>query len=224
MVGRRQTVGRKQAPATPLTRELIVATALALVDREGPGALSMRRLGAELDADPMAVYYHLPNKNALLDAIVEAVMAEIDLEDDRSAPLEERIVCAAISYRDAMLAHMGALPIVLTRSPSTPAAMRPVEVLLSLLAEAGLSTARAMAGMNAIAATVRGLVGMAVDCGDGPPTTQQLAELAASYPEDEFPHLRSAEVCPEDFLGVDFEFGIRALVRGLIASAQAERD
>jgi hypothetical protein len=133
-------------------------------------------------------------------------------------------VCAAVSYRDALLAHMGALPIVLTRSPSTPAAMRPVEVLLGLLAEAGLPPAQAMAGMNAVAATVRGLVGMAVDCGDGPPTTQQLAELAARYPEDEFPHLRGVEVCAEDFLGADFEFGIRALVRGLIASAPAGHD
>jgi hypothetical protein len=119
---------------------------------------------------------------------------------------------------------MGALPIVLTRSPSTPAAMRPVEVLLGLLAEAGLPPAQAMAGMNAVAATVRGLVGMAVDCGDGPPTTQRLAELAARYPEDEFPHLRGVEVCAEDFLGADFEFGIRALVRGLIASAPAGHD
>lgn len=224
MSGRGQTGSRKQAPAQPLTREHIVATALALVDREGPGALSMRRLGAELDADPMAVYYHLPSKDALLDAIVEAVMAEIDLEDDPSAPLEERIVCAAVSYRDALLAHMGALPIVLTRSPSTPAAMRPVEVLIGLLAEAGLPPAQAMAGMNAVAATVRGLVGMAVDCGDGPPATQQLAEPAARDPKDGFQDRGGVEVCAEDFLGADFEFGIRALVRGLIASAPAEHD
>jgi AcrR family transcriptional regulator len=220
---RRQTDGRKQAPATPLTRERIVVTALALVDREGPGALSMRRLGAELGVDPMAVYYHVPSKAALLDAIVEAVMAEIDLTDDLSAPVEERILRAATSYRDALLAHMGALPIVLTRSPATAAAMRPVEVLLAMLADAGLPPAQAMAGMNAVAATVRGLVGMAVECGDGPPTAQQLAELAAQYPKDEFPHLRDAQVRAEDFLGADFEFGIRALVRGLIASAGPKR-
>ncbi len=65
-------------------------------------------------------------------------MAKIDLTDDRSAPVEERILRAASSYRDALLAHTGALPIVLTRSPATPAAMRPVEVLLAMLADAGL--------------------------------------------------------------------------------------
>ncbi len=62
---------------------------------------------------------------------------------------------------------------------------------------------------------------MAMECGDGPPTTQQLAEMAARYPEDEFPQLRGAEACAgEDFFGADFEFGIRALVRGLVLSAQ----
>lgn len=212
-------VSRKKAPDTPLTREHIVTTALALVDRDGPRALSMRRLGAELGVDPMAVYYHLPSKDALLDAIVEAVMAEIALDDDGSAPAEERILRAAESYRDALLAHARALPIVLTRSPATPAAMRPVEVLLGILADAGLPPHRAMAGMNAVAALVRGLVGMAVECGDGPPTAEQLAELAATYPEDEFPHLRSTPVCAEDFLGADFELGIGALARGLLADA-----
>ena len=63
----------------PLSRERIVETALALVDAEGIDALSMRRLGAELGVDPMAIYYYVPNKATLLDAIVEAVMSEIDL-------------------------------------------------------------------------------------------------------------------------------------------------
>ena len=68
-----------------------------------------------------------------------------------------------------------------------------------MLADAGLPPAQAMAGMNAVAATVRGLVGMAVDCGE------------------------AAEVCAGgDFLGADFEFGIRALVRGLVLSAPDE--
>ncbi|HET6450954.1 MAG TPA: TetR family transcriptional regulator, partial [Spirochaetia bacterium] len=64
--------------AEALTRQRIVAAALQIVDAEGLAALSMRRLGASLGVDPMAVYYHLPNKAALYDAIVEAVMAEAE--------------------------------------------------------------------------------------------------------------------------------------------------
>lgn len=204
---------RKKAPDTPLTRERIVATALDLVDSDGPEALSMRRLGADLGVDPMAVYYHLPNKDALLDAIVEAVMAEIAVDDDdRSAPAEERILRAALSYRDALLAHARALPIVLTRSPATATAMRPVEVLLGILSDAGLPPSRAMAGMNAVAAVVRGLVGLAVEC-DG----RQNTAGRPAYPADEFAHVTGAPACATDFLGADFEYGIRALARGLLA-------
>src|SRR5208337_4377183 len=64
----------REGSGLPLERERIVQTALELVDRDGLDALSMRRLGAELGVDPMAIYYHIPNKQALLEAIVEAVM------------------------------------------------------------------------------------------------------------------------------------------------------
>ena len=212
---------RKSGPATPLTREHIVGTALALVDREGTGALSMRRLGAELGVDPMAVYYHIPNKEALLDAIVEAVMAEIDLSADHPEdPLEERIMGAARAYRDVMLAHANALPIVLARGPATPVALRPVELLVGLLRACGLPPELAMAGMNAVAAAVRGVVGMIAA---HPAQLHEAAHreaMARCLPGDAFPHLREALLGPGGDFERDFEFGIRALARGLIASAR----
>ncbi len=211
------SAARKKSPDTPLSRERIVATALAIVDTEGMGALSMRRLGSELGVDPMAVYYHVPNKGALLDAIVEAVMSEIDLNvDDPAAPAEERIVRAARAYRDAMLAHANALPIVLSRGPRTPGAMRPVELLIGILRDAGLPLTQAIAGMNAIAATVRGTIGMIQEDSAARPTPEELQALSTQFPADEFPHLREAMMCPSDFLNEDFEFGVRSLARGLL--------
>ena len=211
---------RAKEPRTPLTRERIVSAALAIVDREGLSALSMRRLGAELGVDPMAAYYYVPNKDALLDAIVEAVMAEIDLSiDDRSASTEARLVRAACVYRDVMLAHANALPILLSRGPRTRAAMRPVELVVGILRDAGLSPAQAMAGMNAFAAQVRGIVSMLADDEGDPPSQAELDAMAAVFPESEFPHLREAVNDP-DFCGVDFEFGIRSLARGLAGTAR----
>jgi TetR/AcrR family transcriptional regulator, tetracycline repressor protein len=216
------SAARKKSPDTPLTREHIVATALALVDREGLKALSMRRLGTELGVDPMAVYYHIPNKDALLDAIVEAVMADIDLTaDDPTRPAEERLVGAAREYRDALLAHLPALPMVMSRGPRTPVAMRPVELLVGILRDAGLPPSQAMAGMNAIAATVRGTVAMVeTDVASGPATPEDMEAMSDLFPADEFPHLREATMCPVDFLDADFEFGVRALARGLLGSVE----
>ncbi len=179
---------RRAGPDTPLTRERIVSAAIGIVDSEGLSALSMRRLGADLGVDPMAVYYHVPNKEALFDAIVEAVMAEIDLTgDDPSAPAEERILWAAHAYRDAMLAHVNALPIVLSRGPSTPVAMRPVEVLIGILRDAGLPPARAMAGMNAIAAAVRGIVGMIASAPAGAADTRGAGRARRALPRRRVP-------------------------------------
>lgn len=212
---------RRQGAAAPLQRELIVSTALALVDRDGLKSLSMRRLGAELGVDPMAVYYHLPNKQALLDAIVEAVMASIDLSvDNPSSPPEERILKAAHAYRDALLAHANALPILLAHGPVTPVAMRPVELLTGILRDAGLGPAEALAGMNVIAAAVRGAVGM------GPvhePTHEELEAMWRMLPASEFPRLAEAFASSggsfEDF----FDFGVHALTRGLLAETESRK-
>lgn len=206
----------------PLKREKIVSTALALVDRDGLNALSMRRLGAELGVDPMAVYYHIPNKQALLDAIVEAVMAGIDLSVDHPEdPAEERILSAAHAYLDAMLAHVNALPIVLSRGPATAAALRPVELLIGVLRDAGLPPAEAFAGMNAIAAAVRGIAGMAASSTGKRPSQEQQEAMAHSVSPGEFPRLHEAMPFAGDFADRGFDFGIRALARGLLAEAKS---
>jgi AcrR family transcriptional regulator len=201
----------------PLSRERIVTTALAIVDRHGLEALSMRKLATELGVYPTAIYYYIPTKSALLDAIVEAVMSGIDLTaDDPSTTPEERIVRAACVYRDALLAHPNALPLSLSRGPNTPGGMRPVELVLSILRDAGVPPIEVIPAMNAIAAAVRGTVGMATDDS----ALARPAEVLAAtdrFPEEEFPRLREALQWPKDYWGADFELGIRALVRGLLA-------
>jgi len=146
-------------------------------------------------------------------------MAEIDLSaDEPAAPAEERIMWAARAYRDVMLAHGNALPIVLSRGPSTPEAARPVELLIGILRDAGLPPSRAMAGMNVIAAAVRGMVAMAANGPPEPPSPEQLQAMGEVFPADEFPHLREAMMSAGGSVEVDFEFGVRALARGLLES------
>ena len=73
MAGGRRGVGRPRAGEEPLTRGRILGAALRLVDGEGMGALSMRRLGAELGVDPMSIYHHLPGKEAVVSGLVGMV-------------------------------------------------------------------------------------------------------------------------------------------------------
>ncbi len=123
---------------------------------------------------------------------------------------------AAGAYRDVLLAHANALPILLSRGPNTPAAMRPVELLIGIFRDAGLPAGKALAAMNAVAATVRGTVGMIAQAAPDLLGPEQQDALVAALPADLFPHLHETALCTSDFLGEDFEFGVRALARGLL--------
>lgn len=128
-----------------LRRERIVEAALALVDREGPEAFSMRRLGAELGVDPMAVYYHLPNKAALFDALVDEVWARTVVSEPPPGASWQAIVAEVIAaFRHQLLAHPRVIPILATRPVVTPRMVELVERALGWLADAGLPPASAM--------------------------------------------------------------------------------
>ena len=80
MTTRRPTAHDAVSGDGKITRELVLATALEIIDRDGADALSMRRLGAALDRDPMILYRHAPGKAALLDGVVETVLAQLRVD------------------------------------------------------------------------------------------------------------------------------------------------
>ena len=63
-----------------ITRDVVLAAALEIIDRDGADALSMRRLARALDRDPMILYRHAPNKAALLDGVTETVLAQLRVD------------------------------------------------------------------------------------------------------------------------------------------------
>jgi AcrR family transcriptional regulator len=150
-----------------LSRERVLASALGLVDREGLSALSMRRLGAELGVEAMALYRYAAGKDALLDGLVEAV--HLKLEERLAAETEspawrtelERI--ARATY-DVCLAHPQVVPLLSTRMLAVPLAQRPLAVLrhhervLALLRRAGMDAARSAVVFRAFTAWVLGYV------------------------------------------------------------------
>ncbi len=208
-------------PRQPLSRERIVDTAIALVDAEGLDALTMRRLGAELGMDPMAVYYYVPNKAALLDAVVEAVMAEIDLGvDDPSAPAEERLIRAAKAYAEVLVRHRNALPLLLVRGPATPAALAPVEVMVAILRSGGIPPEHAVAGMHVLTAAVRGYAAIIANEIADPGNRDTEALVALASPE-QFPCLSEAAAQPRQDTQAAFEFGLRAIANGLLGGRGA---
>ena len=156
-----------------LSRERVLAAALELVDREGLSTLSMRRLGAELGVESMALYRYAASKDALLDGLVEALYLE--LEERLAAEPESSRTAQAPAWRtrlhrvartmyDVCLAHPQAVPLLATRMLAVPLARRPAAVLadhervLALLMEAGFDAATASAVFRAFTAWLLGYV------------------------------------------------------------------
>ena len=214
--------------AAALTREKIVKAAVQIVDKDGLAALSMRHLGATLGVDPMAIYHYLPNKAALYDAIVEAVMADVDLEprpgptSGRTVPPIEQLRQMALSYRDALLAHPNALPVVATRPVRTPASLRPIERMLAAIASLGFTAQESIAFVDVCGHYIMGWAQTYAARLQGSELHDHGPMEVDELPPEEFPNLhRVMKEAPSDNpFAVEFDLGITAILNGLLAAAE----
>lgn len=130
---------RAQGTSAGLDRERIAAAAVALVDRDGLERFGVRRLAEELGVDPMSIYHHIKGKAALLDAMSEAVLAEVEAAADDASPGWEEIARrTAHGYREMAYRHPRLFPLLATRAQTSPVALAALERLVSAMREAGL--------------------------------------------------------------------------------------
>ena len=140
----------------PLTRERILDAAIALADAEGVGGLTMRRLAGELGVEAMTIYYHVPNKDAILDALVERVIAEIQLPE-RGAEWRSGLRSLAISAYEVLGRHRWATAMMLGPGRSAgPMRLRYMDTILALLTDAGFEPTIADHAYHAIEGHVMG--------------------------------------------------------------------
>ncbi|QKW36147.1 TetR/AcrR family transcriptional regulator C-terminal domain-containing protein [Actinomadura sp. NAK00032] len=105
----------------PLSTERIIEAALRIVDGQGLGRLTMRRLGDALEVEAMAIYHHLPRgKEQLLDGLV-AHVAAAPADTAAASRWQDALRAWAAGYRGRLMAHAGVLPLVVTRR--NPAAL-----------------------------------------------------------------------------------------------------
>lgn len=113
----------------------IVAAARARIDADGLESLSMRKLGADLGVEAMALYKHVADKDALVRLVVASVYEEMDVADP-ALPWDARLRHAAAELRRAALAHPHLMRLVVTEPPATPAVQRRVDSVLGALLDA----------------------------------------------------------------------------------------
>lgn len=128
-------------PRKPLlSRERIVTTASALVDSEGLAAVSTRRLAAELGVSGPSLYNHFRTKDEILEAVADAVSAQIDLsmfDETDGRDWRTALHDWAVSYREALSDHPNIVP-VLARGPGRrPAGLRVADAVFGAMVRAG---------------------------------------------------------------------------------------
>jgi TetR/AcrR family tetracycline transcriptional repressor len=191
-----------------LTRDHVVAVALDLLDEVGLDGLTMRRLSAALDVQNGATYWHFRSKQALLEAMADAMLAGVAAGTGPERPWEERVTALARGLRAALLARRDGARLFSSAFFPLPHALAYGEAVIATLAGAGLGIRDATWATDALTYFVVGHVAeeqlaAALPDGGGPARDRlasaldperhphlaaALDDLAAPHPEEHFDH------------------------------------
>ncbi len=115
----------------------VVARALVVLDRYGLADLTMRRLGAELGVQPSALYHHVANKQTLLAAVADELLAR-GRRPVPDGPWDARVVAVCTGLREALLAYRDGAEVVATVRAFGLGAAAPYDALVEALSGSGL--------------------------------------------------------------------------------------
>ncbi|MGW4056580.1 TetR/AcrR family transcriptional regulator [Streptomyces sp. NPDC004779] len=196
-----------------LTPDRLAAAALAVVDRDGLSALSMRTAAKELGMSPMALYRYVSDRDELERLVVDRILDGLDTAPPPGgAPWPERVETMAVRLRDAVARHPEAVPLTLAHRHRAVGGLRWSETVLGILTEAGIEGSRRVVALRALHAYVSGAIQLEHRGPLAGPGTLAIAAL----PGDLYPLLTATArdsgrvAADEEFLG-----GLRMLLRGL---------
>jgi len=213
-------MARRPAPAERLSRERIVDAAIDLADAEGIDGVSMRRVAQRLGVDPMSLYHHVHDKGTLLDAMADAVIAQVVPHPD--GDWASALRATVLSARSTMLRHPWASRVIEARQAATPAALRHIDTVLDILRRGGFSIAL---GHHALHVLGSRILGFSQDLFDDSPNARPAPELVALQAREwQGTHPRLAELalaadhdggmggCDDD---QEFAFSLDLIIEGL---------
>ena len=216
-------------PRIRLSRERVLRAAVNVADEGGIESLTMRRLAEELGAEAMSLYYHVADKDAVLDGMVDVVAREInEVVDQIDVPsvgadwknaVRQRILAA----REVLLRHRWAPGVFETRTNTSPAVVQYFDALLGLMRDGGFSYDLGHHALHALGSRALGFTQELFDPGDEAGDEEATAMLESMA--NQLPHLvgmmmEVAHDDPDSTLGwcddqTEFEFGLDLILDGL---------
>ncbi len=221
-------VGRRRpGPRRAVTEDELLDAALCLLDDGGAKAASIRGIAAQVGVAPNAVYTYFPDKAAVLEALVERLLGEVDHDAfaDRSRPWRDRVEALALELRERLAAHPGAVPLLVGGPLNGPHALAINERLLQLLADAGLDPDDAARAAYLRFAYVVGSIALEVSDarrpGRLPPEPERVAARQVAFsatPTDRFPLSAAAAATRAGYVSTEqYLWRLRRILDGVTA-------
>src|SRR6478735_2222591 len=224
--------GRRLAERSPLTQDRVLEAATGIADRDGIDALTMRRLADDLGVEAMSIYYHLPNKDAILDGLIELAFAEIETEvgdTGTGGAWQPTLRARVLGARRVMLRHPWVPTVMESRSVLVPTMARYIDGSVAIMSDGGLSYDLIHHSLHALGSRLYGFSQeLTMDDGDSPSSGEDLDRMRAFVPNlaamlDEVVHDD-----PDSTLGwcddqTEFEFGLDILLDGIARRSGADR-
>ena len=217
---------------SPLTRDQIVDAAIRLADAEGLDAVSMRRLGTELGAGATSLYWHVRNKDELLDLMVDRIIGEVQAEIEPADTWRSQLEEAARALRRVLVKHRHIAPVIGTRPTFGPRAVEAVEWLMGRARAGGADPRTSLLAAQAVLNWAAGFAvfecrdPLGVDASDEDRRAfiDELGRFVAGLPADRFPNTlatleSAATITPTE----QFEYGLRLLMNGIEAELRSGR-
>lgn len=216
----------------PVTKERVFRAAIAVADAGGIESLTMRKVADELDVEPMSLYYHVANKAAILDGVVEALVGEIENAFGQLDPLPDQadwkmaLRRRILTARGVMLRHRWAPALFESRTDVGPATMRYYDGVLGHLRQGKFSYDLAHHALHALGSRALGFTQELFESEDEQPDEESMAALEQMA--DQLPNITQmmmeiaphAHDDPESTLGfcddqAEFEFSLDLILDGL---------
>jgi AcrR family transcriptional regulator len=231
---RRSMSPRQRRQRTSLSRETIIAATIQVADAEGLEAASMRRLAADLGVGTMSLYSFVPDRDALLAAVLDRVLVFPELPQGANTPWRANLEWVARHVREVCRRHAW-VPNLLGASPwfLVPSLLAPAELVLASLASVGVDERTATAVFRVLtdyvvgacqrdAAEARDSARREPSDDDDPALARYVRQIAA---DGRYPRVSSvlSQIVDGRDLHVDrtFEFGLRCLLDGVAAAIAA---
>lgn len=209
---------RRPGTRAGLEPQTVIAAARHVVARNGLEALTMRRLAGDLAVAANAVYSYFPQKAALVDALIDEVVGEVEAPDPQSLSWREGLMRLMLETRRVLLANRDLVPLMISRPGRGRNAIRLGEITLQLLMRGGFNDRQAARALRALLVYTFGFVAVELPrtAEREPIERRAVSRRAFASAANEFPNMaRLAPIMARAPSETEFRAGISALLAGL---------